>query len=168
MNLVPPAVAISGIGALVFGRVLPGFYSMQVQRDGFAAVHLTGLSLNIGESRPVSYQLRLSTVEQTVEVDAGGQGLNTEDAQMTTVVDSHLVQNLPLNGRSFQDLIAMTPGSVSVSPQIPRGGFSVNGQSPDTNSYWVDGISGNFGSGLLDADLKVPAAGQEVRGPDVT
>jgi TonB dependent receptor len=55
----------------------------------------------------------------------------------------------------------MTPGSVSVSPQLPRGsGFSVNGQSPDTNSYWVDGISGNFGSGSLDADLKVPAVGQ--------
>jgi hypothetical protein len=90
-----------------------------------------------------------------------GQSLNTEDAQMTTVVDSHLVRDLPLNGRSFQDLIAMTPGSVSVSPQVPRnGGFSVNGQSSDTNIYWVDGISANFGSGSLDVDLKVPAAGQ--------
>jgi hypothetical protein len=55
----------------------------------------------------------------------------------------------------------MTPGSVSVSPQVPRnGGFSVNGQSSDTNIYWVDGISANFGSGSLDVDLKVPAAGQ--------
>jgi hypothetical protein len=48
-----------------------------------------------------------------------------------------------------------------VSPQAPRsGGFSVNGQPSDTNVYWVDGISANFGSGPLDADLKAPAAGQ--------
>ena len=127
-------------GAFLIPGVLPGLYSMQVQRDGFAAVHLTGLSLSLGESREFLIKLRLSTVEQTVEVDASGQSLNTEDAQMTTVVDSHLVRDLPLNGRSFQDLIAMTPGSVSVSPQVPRtGGFSVNGQSPDTNTYWVDG-----------------------------
>jgi len=148
-------------GAFLIPGVLPGLYSMQVQRDGFAAVHLTGLSLSVGESRQFLIKLRLSTVEQTVEVDASAQNLNTEDAQMTTVVDSRLVRDLPLNGRSFQDLIAMTPGSVSVSPQMPRnGGFSVNGQSSDTNTYWVDGIAANFGSGLLDADLKVPAAGQ--------
>jgi hypothetical protein len=148
-------------GEFLIPGILPGLYSMQVQRDGFAAVHLTGLSLNVGESRQFLIKLRLSTVEQSVEVDASGQNLNTEDAQMSTVVNSHLVQNLPLNGRSFQDLIAMTPGAVSVSPQMPRdGGFSVNGQSPDTNAYWVDGISGNFGSGTLTSDMKVPAAGQ--------
>jgi hypothetical protein len=148
-------------GEFLMPGVLPGLYSMQVQREGFAAVHLVGLSLNVGESRQFRITLRLSTVEQTVDVDASAQSLDAEDAQMSTVVDSHLVENLPLNGRSFQDLIAMTPGSVSVSPQVPRsGGFSVNGQPSDTNSYWVDGISGNFGSGSLDADLKVPAAGQ--------
>jgi hypothetical protein len=155
------AATTDASGQFLIPGVLPGLYSMQVQREGFAAVHLTGLSLSVGESRQFLIKLRLSTVEQTVEVNASGQNLNTEDAQMTTVVDSHLVQDLPLNGRSFQDLIAMTPGSVSVSPQVPRsGGFSVNGQSPDTNAYWVDGISGNFGSGPLGADLKVPAAGQ--------
>ena len=148
-------------GEFLLPGVLPGTYSMQVQRDGFAAVHLTGLSLNVGESRQFLIKLRLSTVEQTVEVDAGGQSLNTEDAQMTTVVDSNLVRNLPLNGRSLQDLIAMTPGTVSVSPQMPHSsGFSVNGQSSDTNTYWVDGISANYGSSSLDSDLKVPAAGQ--------
>jgi hypothetical protein len=153
--------ATDAAGEFLIPGVLPGQYSMQVQRDGFAAVHLAGLSLNVGESRLFRIKLRLSTVEQTVDVDASGQSLNTEDAQMTTVVDARLVGNLPLNGRSFQDLIAMTPGSVSVSPQVPRsGGFSVNGQPSDTNVYWVDGISANFGSGPLDADLKAPAAGQ--------
>ena len=155
------AATTDSAGEFLIPGVLPGLYSMQVQRDGFAAVHLAGLNLNVGESRQFRIKLRLSSVEQTVNVDASGQSLNTEDAQMTTVVTSFLVDNLPLNGRSFQDLIAMTPGSVSVSPQVPRtGGFSVNGQPSDTNVYWVDGISANFGSGPLEADLKVPAAGQ--------
>jgi len=155
------AATTDASGEFLLPGVLPGLYSMQVQRSGFAAVHLAGLNLSVGESRQFLIKLRLATVEQTVEVDASGQSLNTEDAQMTTVVDARLVRDLPLNGRSFQDLIAMTPGSVPVSPQAPRsGGFSVNGQSPDTNSYWVDGISGNFGTGSLDADIKVAAAGQ--------
>jgi hypothetical protein len=148
-------------GEFLIPGVLPGLYSMQVQREGFAAIHLTGFNLSVGESRQFQIKLRLSTIAQTVEVDASGQSLNTEDGQVTTVVDANLVRDLPLNGRSFQDLIAMTPGSVSVSPQAPRtGGFSVNGQPSDTNTYWVDGISANVGSGSLDADIKTPAAGQ--------
>ena len=153
--------ATDAAGEFLIPGVLPGLYSMQVQRDGFAAVHLAGLSLSVGESRQFRIRLRVSTVEQTVDVDASGQSMDAEDVQMSTVVDSYLVNNLPVNGRSFQDLIAMTPGSVSVSPQVPRsGGFSVNGQSPDTNVYWVDGISANFGSGPLATDMKVPPAGQ--------
>jgi hypothetical protein len=153
--------ATDAAGEFLLPGILPGVYSMQVQREGFAAVHLVGLSLKVGESRRFRVTLRVSSVEQTVDVDASGQSLSTEDVQMSTVVGSHLVDNLPLNGRSFQDLIAMTPGSISVSPQAPRtSGFSVNGQSSDTNVYWVDGISANFGSGPLDADLKAPAAGQ--------
>ncbi len=149
------------VGEFLMPGVLPDVYSMQVQREGFAAVRLVGLSLSVGESRQLRVKLSVSTVKQSIDVDASGQSLNTEDVLMSTVVNSHLVSNLPLNGRSFQDLIAMTPGSVSVSPQAPRtGGFSVNGQSSDTNIYWVDGISGNFGTGPLDTDPKVPAAGQ--------
>jgi hypothetical protein len=65
--------ATDSTGEFLIPGVLPGFYSVQVQRDGFAAVHLTCLSLNIGESRQFLIKPRLSTVEQTVEVDASGQ-----------------------------------------------------------------------------------------------
>jgi hypothetical protein len=148
-------------GEFLIPGVLPGAYSMQVQRDGFAALHLIGLNLSIGEERRFRIRLQVGNVEQSVEVNAEGQNLVTADAEMSTVVNSHLTANLPLNGRSFQDLVAMTPGSVEVSPQVPRnGGFSVNGQPVDTNTYWIDGVSANFGSGPADTDLKVPAAGQ--------
>lgn len=148
-------------GQFLIPGVLPGVYSMQVQRDGFASLHLVGLNLSIGEERRFRIRLQVGNVEQSVEVNAGNQSSVTTDIGVSTVVDSHMTANLPLNGRSFEDLIAMTPGAVQVSPQIQRsGGFSVNGQPIDTNTYWIDGVSANFGSGPADADLKIPAAGQ--------
>jgi hypothetical protein len=155
-------VAISdGSGNFLLSSVLPGTYSMQVAHDGFAAIHFFDLSLHIGESRQFRIRLHLGTVEERVDVDASGQNLSTDDVQMDSVVNARLVENLPLNGRSFQDLIAMTPGALVASPQIPRtGGFSVNGQQVDTNVYLIDGISGNYGSGPLDTAIKVPATGQ--------
>jgi hypothetical protein len=60
---------------------------------------------------------------------------------------------MPLNGRSFQDLISMTPGVVTQSPQNSsqytgyNGDFSVNGQRTESNYYMVDGVSGNTSSG---------------------
>jgi len=88
-------------GRFLLAGVLPGTYSMQVIHDGFAAIHFFDLSLHIGESRQFRIRLRLSAIEQTVDVDSSGQSLNIDDVQMDTVVNTQLVANLPLNGRSF-------------------------------------------------------------------
>ncbi len=72
---------------------------------------------------------------------------------MSTVIDRKFVENIPLNGRSFQDLISMTPGVVTQNPQnslqvVGTGGdFSVNGQRTESNYYTVDGVTGNIGAG---------------------
>jgi len=62
------------------------------------------------------------------------------------VVDRTFVENLPLNGRSFQTLIMLTPGVVITPTTLTyQGQFSVNGQRADANYFTVDGASGNFG-----------------------
>jgi len=62
------------------------------------------------------------------------------------VVDRTFVDNLPLNGRSFQTLILLTPGVVPTpTGAADQGQFSVNGQRADTNYFSVDGVSANFG-----------------------
>ena len=88
--------------------------------------------------------------------------LNTTDAAVSTAVDQKFVANVPLNGRSFQDLISLTPGIVTQSPQAASGGastrgeFSVNGQKPDPTVF-VDGISANIDAGLTSGSSGVPA-----------
>jgi hypothetical protein len=61
-------------------------------------------------------------------------------------VDQQFVRNMPLNGRSFQSLIALTPGVVFTSQQIGEGQFGVNGQRSNANYFMVDGVSANFGA----------------------
>jgi hypothetical protein len=74
-------------------------------------------------------------------------GVRTDSAAVSTVVDDQFVQNTPLNGRSFQSLIALAPGTVFVSSsQEGAGQFTTNGQRSDANYFTVDGVSANFGS----------------------
>src|SRR5260370_6675298 len=79
-------------------------------------------------------------------VESGAPLVKTETAEVSTLVDRQFGENLPLNGRSFQSLIALTPGVVTTKTQfIEQGQFSVNGQRPDANYFTVDGVSANIG-----------------------
>ena len=72
--------------------------------------------------------------------------MNTESGTVSTVIDHTFVENLPLNGRSFQTLIMLTPGVVVTATAFDdQGQFSVNGQRADANYFTVDGVSANFG-----------------------
>src|SRR5258707_4585872 len=102
-------------------------------------------------------------MSESVSVEGALSLINTTDASVGTVVDRKFVENVPLNGRSFQDLISMTPGVVTQSPNASPtgagsgGDFSVNGQRTESNYYTVDGVSGNVaagtGSGNLSGDF---------------
>ena len=72
--------------------------------------------------------------------------MNTTDATVSTVVDRQFAENLPMNGRSFQTLIQLTPGVV-LTPSGPSsdGQFSINGQRADSNYWMIDGVSANIG-----------------------
>src|SRR4029453_9077936 len=90
--------------------------------------------------------MTLGDTLETLTVEAGAPLVNTESGAVSTVIDRTFVENLPLNGRSFQTLIALTPGVVlSPATFAEQGQFSVNGQRPDTNYFTIDGVSANFG-----------------------
>jgi hypothetical protein len=153
------------VGIFLLPDVIPGAYTLQIERDGFATAQFTGLVLNVADTKNFVIRMQVGNVTQSINVDASGITPNSADASISTVVDRQFVANTPLNGRSFQDLVSMTPGIVTQSPQAfgaghsVQGDFSVNGQQPDTNSYTIDGVSADIGVGLLGGHTKFASSG---------
>jgi len=141
------------MGAITFSYLKPGRYRLTVSKNAFADVIVDNILLNVGDDKHLQLSLKVGSAAQTVTVDGSGLTINTTDASVSTVIDRKFVANIPLNGRSFQDLISMTPGVVTQSPQATgqaagySGDFSVNGQRTESNYYTVDGVSGNVSSG---------------------
>jgi len=152
-------------GVFLLPGVLPGSYMLEIEREGFATAQVTGLILNMGDTKNLLIHLRIGSVTETVQIDASGVTINTVDASVSTVIDRKFVANIPLNGRSFQDLISMTSGVLTDSPQAiagqlgANGGLSVNGQRTNANYFMVDGVSANFGTASLTGSRKIPADG---------
>jgi hypothetical protein len=131
----------------------PGHYLINVRKPGFKSVTVTELTLNVQDNVVRNFSLQVGSIAETVTVTADQNNINTTDGSVSTVVDRKYVENMPLNGRSFQDLILLTPGIVTQSPQSlstlgQTGEFSVNGQRPEANYYTVDGVSANIGVGI--------------------
>jgi len=102
--------------------------------------------LHVQDALEINYEMTLGATSEIVTVEAGASLLNTESATVSTVIDRTFVENLPLNGRSFQTLIMLAPGAVVTAATFDdQGQFSVNGQRADANYFTVDGVSANFG-----------------------
>src|SRR5579863_406413 len=139
-------VATNNSGLYTFASVHPGRYRMEVDAAGFRKVNVTGLTLNVQDHIEQNFRLQIGSVAESVTVEANAQQVNTTDATVCTVVDRQFAENLPLNGRSFQTLIELTPGVVlTPSNQFDSGQFSVNGQRAASNYWTVDGVSANIG-----------------------
>ena len=145
----------NGAGIYTVSILPPGQYRIQVSKIGFKSLIKPGIVLNVQSAMVLNFTLPLGATSETVTVDAGASQINTTDASVSTVIDRQFVSNIPLNGRSFQDLISMTPGVTTQSPQSTSGAgyigasgdFSVNGQRTESNNYTVDGVSANVGGG---------------------
>ena len=138
--------ASGGTGFYTFAGVRPGRYRMQVSKIGFKLVTLTDLTVNVLDDIEQNFRLEVGPVSDSVTVQAEALNVNTTDGTVSTVVDRHFAENLPLNGRSFQTLIMLAPGVVITPSTLDnQGQFSVNGQRADANYFTVDGVSANFG-----------------------
>ncbi len=123
----------------------PGEYRVIVQKQGFASIAKPGVELHVQDAITLNFSMQVGSITQTVTVEAGAPLINTESAAVSTVVDRHFVENLPLNGRSFQTLIQLTPGVVFTPASFTSPGqFSVNGQRASANQFMVDGVAANI------------------------
>ena len=137
-------------GVYVLANLPPGPYRIQVSKLGFKTIIKPDIEVHVQDALALNFTLPVGATAEVVTVTGGTPILNTENATVSTVVDRKYVDNMPLNGRSFQDLILLTPGIVTNSPQSSAssgdfGEFSVNGQRTESNYYTVDGVSANLG-----------------------
>jgi hypothetical protein len=133
-------------GLYVFANIHPGQYRMVVEKAGFRQVVLTDITLHVQDVLSRNFNLQLGVVGESVTVSATSEVMNTVSAAVSTVVDRQFAENLPMNGRSFQTLINLTPGVVLVpSNYADAGQFTVNGQRAVSNYWMVDGVSANIG-----------------------
>ena len=138
--------ATNNSGLYTFASVRPGRYRMEVDAAGFRIVNVTGLTLNVQDHIEQNFRLQIGSVAESVTVEASAQQVNITDATVSTVVDRQFAENLPLNGRSFQSLIQLTPGVVlTANNGVDTGQFSINGQRANANYWMVDGVSANIG-----------------------
>jgi hypothetical protein len=139
-------VATGSTGFYSFASVRPGRYKMEVEKSGFRLVRLTGIIVNVQDNLEQNFKLQVGSASETVTVLANAVNVNTIGGTVSTVVDRIFAEDIPLNGRTFQTLIMLTPGVVVTQTAADdQGQFSVNGQRADANYFMVDGVSANFG-----------------------
>ncbi len=116
-----------------------GSYTLIVRKTGFRDYHQTGIQLRIGDQTEQNIQLAVGAAAQAVDVHEEVSPLQTASGSVNFGVDERRVVTLPLDGRNFIPLIALSPGVA-----LPGGGSllpRINGSRPRTNEYIYDGIS---------------------------
>ena len=135
-------------GYYVVPNIPPGTYRIQVSNSGFKTIIKPDIVIHVEDALAINFTLPIGAASEIVTVEGGAPIVNTENASVGTVIDRNFVESLPLNGRSFNTLLQLTPGVViaPISSGFEHGQFSIAGQRTDANSFSVDGVSANFGT----------------------
>src|SRR5919201_4666762 len=106
----------------------PGHYVISVRQAGFKTVALTGLELHVQDSVARNFVLEVGSASESITVSDEGEFLQPSPA-VSTVINRQMLDAIPLNGRTVQSLITLTPGVVLTKASGGnQGQFSVNGQ----------------------------------------
>lgn len=134
-------------GIYVIPNLPPGTYRVQISKIGFKTIIKPDIGLNVQDALAINFALPLGAVSEIVTIQGGAPLVNTESAAVSTVIDREFVENLPMNGRSFNTLLQLTPGVVIAAGTgtVATGQFSIAGQRTDANYFSIDGVSANFG-----------------------
>ena len=144
-NAFQRSVTTNEEGAFIVPQLPPGSYIVKAERQGFSPIEQRNVILNVNDQVAIRLHLKIGDISQTVEIVDGSSLIDPSPA-VSTLVDQQFVKNLPLNGRSFQQLIGLTPGVVLTRANSEnQGQFSVNGQRANANYFMIDGVGANIG-----------------------
>src|SRR5215470_3225650 len=126
-------------GLFQFPVLVVGAYELTATHDGFAPLVLQNIQVTVGARVNLSLMLSLPTHEESFRVTAETPLIETTRSQVSSTVDEHMINNLPVNGRNFNDFTLLLPG---VSRDARTGVVSFAGQR-SMNSLLVDGADTN-------------------------
>jgi Carboxypeptidase regulatory-like domain len=130
---------VTGVdGVYHFFALQPGTYSITVTKTGFATLRRDSVALRVGDQVSLDLPLQIGAVTETLDVTTPAPLLQSNRGTVGFVVERQKVVTLPLDGRNFVPLIALSPG-VMLPPTstLPR----INGSRPRVSEYIYDGIS---------------------------
>ncbi|MFY9573489.1 MAG: carboxypeptidase regulatory-like domain-containing protein, partial [Blastocatellia bacterium] len=118
----------------------PGNYNVAAEASGFAASTVSDIDVTVGRAIDVNISMGVSGVQEIVQVTAGAIQVQTTRSEADSVLNQKAIENLPINGRRFQDFVTLTP-TAQVEPS--RGQISLAGQRGINSSINVDGTDYN-------------------------
>ncbi len=133
-----------------------GQQEVRVEKASFKPIVRSGINLAVGQDAVVNVQLELGPLSQEMKVSAAAPLVNTTTAAVSGLVDEQEVKDLPLNGRSFDDLVTLNPGTInyvlkSAGTSTSNGNtFSVEGRRPLENLFLLNGVEYTGSSQLGD------------------
>ncbi|MGE0885085.1 MAG: TonB-dependent receptor [Blastocatellales bacterium] len=131
-----PAITTGGV--FIVTKLKPGLYSIAVAVSGFKRFVRNGVVLATGERVRVDIALEPGEISESITISADASLLRSESSSLGQVIEQRKIIGLPLNGRSFIQLVALAPG-VAAPPgsSFPR----LSGGRPRVNEFLFDGIS---------------------------
>jgi hypothetical protein len=147
-------VTTNDVGAYAFLALPVGRYELSVSAPGFGAYQRTDVVLNTDDELRFDVVLKIGGVTGSVEVAADALHVETANTQLGEVITGTQMENIPLNGREYTDLLALQPGvAPGASTQTSgynqyfgtteTGSISVSGQRETSNGFFVNGTSVN-------------------------
>ncbi|WP_158752335.1 TonB-dependent receptor [Acidobacterium sp. S8] len=132
----------SSAGVFTFAALSPAHYSVVVSAPGFQDTTLDDVVVTVAQTVPLRVSLAVGGASTTVNVGAESlTPVETDSFQLSTIIDSKKINDLPLILRDPYQLVLLSPGAVTASNNM--GGFSVNGQRDRNNNFMLDGADNN-------------------------
>ncbi len=142
------------VGQFAIPNLQAGVYEVSAEKQGFQRKVVDQVTLEVQAVRTIDMLLPPGTVSEQVNVTAAATALQTTESSVSTLFESKVVSEIPLNGRDFLQLQLLSPGTtlasagtftaVQIASQnldIGGGNFSVNGMRDVYNDYIIDGVS---------------------------
>ena len=142
-------------GDYVFPQLAAGSYILTVEKAGFAATAISGISLNVDQKATVDVVLQVGQVSQSLKVEAAAPLVDSTSASMGTVVDQQPILDLPLNLRRTGALALVVPGTVDTTN---RSLASANGNGSGFNDNSYSGSGGHSSGNLILIDGMISRA----------